>query len=60
MALPEGGIVLGSETTDFYLTIPAGKYPDGRSLSTPESVAGPALCNDAGTRRPAQIRKNLT
>lgn len=37
MALPEGGIVLGSETTDFYLTIPAGKYPDGFEIKLEDS-----------------------
>lgn len=32
MALPEEGVSLDSEAVDFYLTIPAGDYPDGFTI----------------------------
>lgn len=32
MDLPEEGVALGSEPVDFYMTIPAGSYPDGFTI----------------------------
>lgn len=37
MVFPEGGVSLGGGKTDFYLTIPAGEYPDGFEIKLEDS-----------------------